>query len=171
MIKETLARVFVGTYAKYSSGSLRGAWLELDEYADLDEFLTGCKALHSDESDPELMFQDYEGIPSVWCVESYFVGGLFDFISLCETEREIVRAYVEHNGAPSDISSSITSALEHYCGSFPDHEEFLLEELAQYGWDFSESPLSLICVDWDRTWDAVWSHDYFEEDGHYFRRY
>ena len=57
-------RVYVGTYAKYNDGSLFGKWLSLEDYNDKEEFLKACAELHSDEEDPELMFQDWEGIPS-----------------------------------------------------------------------------------------------------------
>ena len=65
------ARVYVGTYAKYNSGSLAGKWLDLIDYKDKAEFIAACKALHKDEADPELMFQDYEGIPSWMISESH----------------------------------------------------------------------------------------------------
>lgn len=56
-------KLYVGTYRKYNSGSLRGAWLDLDKYANADEFAKACRKLHSDERDPELMFQDVETDP------------------------------------------------------------------------------------------------------------
>jgi len=62
-ITTTEARIYVGTYAKYNSGSIEGKWLDLSDYADIEDFYTAAKELHSDENDPELMFQDWEGIP------------------------------------------------------------------------------------------------------------
>lgn len=62
--------VYVGTYAKYNDGSLYGAWLDLSSFEDYEEFLEVCKALHSDEEDPEFMFQDYEFFPRRWYSES-----------------------------------------------------------------------------------------------------
>ncbi|MEN5196979.1 antirestriction protein ArdA [Sphingobacterium faecium] len=32
------ARVYVGTFHKYNTGSLYGKWLELSDYYDIDEF-------------------------------------------------------------------------------------------------------------------------------------
>lgn len=32
------ASVYVGTYAKYNNGSLSGAWLNLSDYSDKEEF-------------------------------------------------------------------------------------------------------------------------------------
>ena len=56
-------KIYCGTYAKYANGSIDGAWLDLEDYSDKDEFLAACRELHKDEADPEFMFQDWEGIP------------------------------------------------------------------------------------------------------------
>ncbi len=56
-------KLYVGTYAKYNSGSLAGAWLDLDRFANAEEFEAACRKLHRDERDPELMFQDVETDP------------------------------------------------------------------------------------------------------------
>ena len=53
------ASVYVGTYGKYNNGSLLGAWLDLSDYADKEEFYEACRELHKDEEDAEFMFQDY----------------------------------------------------------------------------------------------------------------
>ena len=47
------ARVYVGTYGKYNNGSLFGAWLDLSDYADKEEFYEACRELHKDEEDAE----------------------------------------------------------------------------------------------------------------------
>jgi len=52
-----MARIYVGTYAKYNAGSIKGAWLDLEDYSDRDAFLEACRELHKDEQDPEFMFQ------------------------------------------------------------------------------------------------------------------
>lgn len=54
------ASIYCGTYAKYNNGSLYGKWLNLSDYSSYDELLTTMYELHSDEADPEFMFQDYE---------------------------------------------------------------------------------------------------------------
>lgn len=53
-------RIYCGTYHKYNSGSLKGEWIDLTDFADKDEFYEYCAELHSDEDDPEFMFQNYE---------------------------------------------------------------------------------------------------------------
>ena len=37
------AKVYVGTYGKYNNGSLFGAWLDLSDYADKEEFYEACR--------------------------------------------------------------------------------------------------------------------------------
>lgn len=63
-------KLYVGTYGKYNEGSIKGAWLDLADYDTFDEFIEACKQLHSDESDPELMFQDCDNLPMNYYCES-----------------------------------------------------------------------------------------------------
>lgn len=56
-------RVYVGTYAKYNNGSIKGGWLSLNDYDTYADFCKACYALHKDERDPELMIQDTECMP------------------------------------------------------------------------------------------------------------
>ena len=86
------ASVYVGTYAKYNNGSLSGAWLDLSEYSDKEEFYEACRELHGDEEDAEFMFQDWENVPEgligeSWISENFFA--LRDAVeSLNDTEQE-----------------------------------------------------------------------------------
>ena len=65
------ASVYVGTYGKYNNGSLFGAWLDLSDYADKEEFYEACRELHKDEEDAEFMFQDWENVPEGLIGESW----------------------------------------------------------------------------------------------------
>lgn len=58
-----MAKVYVGTYAKHNNGSLSGQWADLTQFANYSEFVKHCRTIHKDESDPELMIQDYEEFP------------------------------------------------------------------------------------------------------------
>lgn len=65
-----MAKVYVGTYKKYNSGSIKGAWLDLSDYETYQDFLKACRDLHKDESDPEYMIQDCECFPDgLSCME------------------------------------------------------------------------------------------------------
>lgn len=58
-----MSKVYVGTYRKYNNGSIKGAWLDLADYATYQEFMAACRKLHKDESDPEFMIQDTSDFP------------------------------------------------------------------------------------------------------------
>lgn len=82
-------KVYVGTYAKYSSGSIGGQWVDLTDFSDKEEFIDHCKEIHSDENDPELMFQDHE-VPNLLeslIEESFIDPKLWDLIDYFERER------------------------------------------------------------------------------------
>lgn len=124
----TTARVYVGTYAKYNSGSIAGAWLTCDDYADKDAFLEACAELHKDESDPELMFQDHEGIPDGYISESSIDESLWEFLELDDDEKEIVTLY--RDNVRDD--ATIDEAKEAYLGTYDSEEDWA----AQY-WEES----------------------------------
>jgi antirestriction protein len=63
-------RLRYGTYHQYNCGSIFGKWFDLTDFDDEDAFYDACRTLHAGEEDPELMFQDWEGIPSPFASES-----------------------------------------------------------------------------------------------------
>ena len=55
--------LYCGTYGKYNSGNLSGMWVNVSTFDDYEDFENFCLAIHADESEPELMYQDYENMP------------------------------------------------------------------------------------------------------------
>ena len=62
--------LYCGTYGKYNSGNFSGMWLNVSTFDDYEDFENFCIAIHADEEDPEIMFQDGENIPDSLCCES-----------------------------------------------------------------------------------------------------
>jgi antirestriction protein len=131
-------RVYVGTYAKYNGGSIKGAWLDLDDYDDRDAFYEAAKALHADEPDPELMFQDFEGFPRSLYSESNVSEALIDFAQLDEDDRELLALYLEHVNDDADIDK----AREAFCGTY-DNRAAWAEEMLEESGALDEVPESL----------------------------
>lgn len=106
--------LYVGTYGKYSNGSIQGAWLYLDDYSDAEAFLEACHELHKDERDPELMFQDYENFPAELYSESMGESGIqaiYDWMELDEDTQEVLEVYESHYGKGSgDICDRVQTA-------------------------------------------------------------
>lgn len=124
-----MSKVYVGTYCKYNNGSIEGDWLDLEDYDDKEDFIKACLELHSDEDDPELMFQDWEEIPSRYITESSIDEDLWEWLKLSEDERAIVTTYFEE----VDESASPEHALEAYDGEHDSEEDWAREFWDQTG--------------------------------------
>lgn len=96
--KQDVPALYVGTYAKYNTGDLAGAWINLQACEDKETFLAVCRALHGDEEYPELMFQDFQGFPEELYSECGGVDNLYTYIEAlenCDTP-EALAAFLEH---------------------------------------------------------------------------
>lgn len=125
----TAPRIYVGTYAKYNSGSITGAWLDLEDFSDRDAFYEACAELHKDEPDPELMFQDFEYFPRAFYSESNVPAELFDWLALDEDDRELLAVYQEH----VDQDGTIDQAREAFSGKYDSEEDWAHEFLDDTG--------------------------------------
>ena len=154
--------VYVGTWEKYNNGYLAGAWLKLQDYKDAEEFYKKCKDLHSDEVDPEFMFQDYENMPGSFSrtediKEAYEKLQVIDSIEL---DAEIITAGIECEIEPEEIE-------ECFVGSYNSGIDFAVELADSCGFEESTSwPNN--CIDWERAARDL-MFDYREHNGHYFR--
>lgn len=164
------AAVYVGTYAKYNSGSIFGKWLKLSDYTDKEEFYEACHELHSDEEDPEFMFQDYENIPEGLISECSISDNIFEIIeafeSLGESQREPFMIWC-NNGHRSlseeDIDDLISAFESDYIGEYDSEEDFAMElieerhdltDFAKQYFDYEAYARDLFCGDY-------WSEDGF----------
>lgn len=122
MTTESTPRVYVGTYAKYNAGSIKGAWLNLEDYGDKESFLAACAELHADESDPEFMFQDYEGFPSCHYSESSVSEKLWDWLELDADDRELLDVYLDN--VSSNSNDGIDDAREAFMGKHDNESDW-----------------------------------------------
>ena len=124
------ARVYVGTYGKYNNGSLFGAWLDLSDYSDKEDFYEACRELHKDEEDAEYMFQDWENVPEnligeSWISENFFT--LRDAVeNLGDTEQEAFFVwcnYKSHDLSEEDADDLVRDFQDEYQGQYDDEED------------------------------------------------
>jgi antirestriction protein len=158
--------VYVGTYAKYNSGSIQGAWLNLEHYSDEESFLEACHELHADESDPEFMFQDFENFPREYYGESGLSADLWDWLELDSDDREKLAAFIECFG---QVDNAIEKMEDAYLGEYDSDE-------AQ-AWDYIEStgmfegiPESITNYFDIEKFARDCSHDVISHNNHYFNR-
>lgn len=120
-------RVYVGTYEKYNNGSIKGEWVDLNDH-DKDSFYEECKRIHSDESDPEFMFQDYEGFPDYLYNESGLSDKIWDWLKLSEDDREILAL-----ASYAIDSDGIEDARNAFCGVFDSRSQWAEDFLDNTG--------------------------------------
>ena len=131
------ARIYVGTYGKYNSGSIDGAWLNLIDYYSEREFYEACKELHKNEHDPEFMFQDWENIPEALISESWISEEFWSIANRIESENlnsEAFCDFIDLLGYEMN-ETAIDSFMENYQGEFGKIEhyaEHLAHELGYF---------------------------------------
>ena len=114
-------QVYVSTYSKYNSGSLKGAWVDLETYDTEESFKEHIAALHNDETDPEYMIQDFEGFPREFYSESGLDSRVFEWLELVDSDRERVTAFLDCFGDTNDIFEDSVNA---FVGSYDSDLDF-----------------------------------------------
>lgn len=128
-ISTTTPAVYVGTYHKYNCGSLAGKWFDLTDFDEKEDFLEACYALHANEHDPELMFQDWEGIPSQFATESSVD---WDFIDAYKQAKEEGKdaafiAWAEYSG-----ECDFDAFEDAYYGEAVSEEDFAVDYVNEH---------------------------------------
>ncbi|WP_455499588.1 antirestriction protein ArdA [Butyricimonas virosa] len=128
------AAIYVGTYHKYNCGSIEGRWMNLSDYSDKEEFLEACANLHSDEEDPEFMFQDWENIPEVFIGESWLSEKFFEvrdkMDEMDESKQKAFSAWLDYYSfdiAKKDIDDLVRDFQDQYLGEYDSEEDFAEE--------------------------------------------
>lgn len=146
-------RLYVGTYGKYAAGSIEGAWLDLNDYSDKEEFLEACRELHADETDPEFMFQDCEcdnDLEEKFYCESFISEDYWEYkeaVEDCGIEANAIAEYISYHGY--DILEGIKNALDCYLGTWESEEAFAEFEVTE-GQYLENLPSWISChIDWE----------------------
>lgn len=118
--------LYCGTYGKYNSGNFNGMWVNVSTFDSYEDFKNFCLAIHSDEDDPELMFQDGENIPDSLCSESMGEEGFNNLLKYCELCEEYNVSAVEDFlewYSPEDLDNMHDA----YVGVYDSEEDFARE--------------------------------------------
>lgn len=167
------AKVYVGTYRKYNEGSIEGAWLDLSDYDDKDEFYEACAELHSDEDDAEYMFQDWENLPDGLIGESWISEKVFSLVNeLNDIDNiEAFSAFVDAFGFDlenDDIDDIKSKFDDNYQGEYTDEEDFAYK-IVQECYDLPEFAQSYF--DYEKYARDLFMGDYSFQDGYVFRQF
>lgn len=131
---------------------VNGKWYELGWFDDFEEIeMTGEIEETKDVPDGLDLEKNWDEIQ--------------EYLGLSEYDQQVVMSYYEATNVFNP-----EEAMSAYAGTFADGAEFaesLCEEL-----DYIPKDLpSWIAthIDWQAVWDCYLRHDYFEQDGYYFR--
>lgn len=114
------------TYGKYNSGNLRGMWVNVSTFGSYEYFLDFCKAIHADEEDPELMYQDFANIPDSLYHESMGAEEFENILKYCDLCDEYGVSAVEdflEFYSPEDLDRM----QDAYAGVYESKEDFARE--------------------------------------------
>lgn len=123
--------VYCGTYRKYNNGSTMGAWIDLEKCSDADEFFAVCRKLHEDESDPEFMFQDFQGFPRELYSESMCsddVERILEWLELSEDDRDMVEDFVDAYGGGFDDIDFLENIRSRCLGKWDSTKDYTDQE-------------------------------------------
>jgi antirestriction protein len=154
-------KIYVGTYAKYNNGSIAGAWLTLTDYSDAQEFLAACYDLHNDESDPELMFQDFDDVHKNYQKECIDLNALYEYVNACnDNNKDIIDAGL-------DCEIPLDSILDAYQGHYDSDIDFAQQCAEECGAITYNEKWPLNCIDWESAaYDLMFN--FTQSNGHYF---
>ena len=153
--------LYCGTYGKYNSGNFRGMWVDLSTFDSYEDFLNFCKAIHADEDDPEIMYQDYENMPRSLYHESMGEEGfnkIAEYCELCDDYSvEAVEDFLEW-----DSTDDLGRMHDAYVGVYDSEEDFA-EEIVSDCYDLDNMMGSLACYfDYE-----AFARDLFVNDYHF----
>lgn len=166
-LPKTGPKIYVGTYEKYNSGSLKGDYLYPADYADEDDFLEACSKLHPDEESPEFMFQDVEGLPAGLVEESYLSDDLFVYLEAIENmdddKKDAYEAYCGHHK-----KYDVGDFIDDYQGDYT--EEKWADNVAEerYYKKFTDAGIEWFLFDNAAFCRDLFINEYIEIDGHIF---
>lgn len=179
-LDDAIIALYCGTYHKYNIGSLDGCWIDLGNYTDAEELFDDLALLHSDEEDPEFMFQDWsielEGLSTRDLGECPSKKTLQMLIELCnadESDRDLACDYLALNNL-SDFEDfdDLLAQAQDACVGYLNIQAW--DPFIDWAEDFFrecyEIPEALDCyIDWERVARDL-SYDYTESGSHVFAR-
>ena len=119
--------LYCGTYGKYNSGNLGGMWVNVSTFGSYEDFVNFCKAIHADEEEPELMYQDFANIPESLYHESMDeedFDHIKEYCELCDEYNVLAVDDFLELYKPEDLDMMSYS----YVGVYDSREEFAKEK-------------------------------------------
>lgn len=152
--------LYCGTYGKYNSGNLSGMWVDVSTFDDYEDFVNFCYAIHADEDDPELMFQDYENMPGSLYHESMGEKGFNKIAEYCELCDDYSVSAVD-DFLEWDSTDDLDRMHDAYVGVYDSKEDFA-REIVSDCYDLDNMMGDLACYfDYEKFARDLFMCDYY----------
>ena len=152
--------LYCGTYGKYNAGNLSGMWVDLSTFDYYEEFENFCLAIHADEDDPELMYQDYENMPRSLYHESMGEEGFNKIAEYCELCDDYSVSAVD-DFLEWSSSDDLGRMHDAYVGVYDSEEDFA-EEIVSDCYDLEKTMGDLACYfDYEKFARDLFMCDYY----------
>mgnify|MGYP002619016300 CR=1 FL=1 len=118
--------LYCGTYGKYNNFNVRGMWVNLSTFGNYEDFERFCLAIHADEANPELMYQDHANIPDSLYQESMGKKGfdkIMEYREMCEDYNVFAVNDFLERWSPEDLDRMPDA----YVGVYDSEEDFAEE--------------------------------------------
>ena len=163
--------LYCGTYGKYNSGNFSGMWVDVSTFDYYEEFENFCLAIHADESDPELMYQDFSNMPGSLYHESMGEEGFNKIAEYCELCDDYSVSAVD-DFLEWSSSDDLGRMHDAYVGVYDSEEDFA-EEIVSDCYDLDNMMGSLACYfDYEKFARDLFMCDYyFGSHGTVFRAF
>ena len=166
-------QIYVGTYAKYNNGSIFGKWLDPTEYHELAEFYEACRELHADETDPEFMFQDHEGIPERFISESHLSEDFYAYrevvYSWADSQVEALETFIKWMQPQGDIDEMVSSFEDSFEGEFDTELDFTYHYIEYCGYLSNVPDTVANYFDYEKFNRDLFMSDFTHQNGFVFR--
>ena len=153
--------LYCGTYGKYNKFNIRGMWVNLSTFDSYKDFEAFCLAIHADEADPEIMYQDFANMPRSLYHESMGKKGfdkIMEYREMCEEYNVFaVDDFLEWL-SPEDLDRMSDA----YVGVYDSPEDFDVEKADE---DFNLEKMMGNLVDYFDY--EAYARDLFINDYHF----
>ncbi|EHW9922246.1 antirestriction protein ArdA, partial [Escherichia coli] len=142
-------------------------WFDLTTFDDERDFFAACRALHQDEADPELMFQDYEGFPVNMASECHINWAWVEGFRQARDEgcEEAYRLWVDDTG-----ETDFDTFRDAWWGEADSEEAFAVEFVSDTGLLADVPETVALYFDYEAYARDLFLDSFTFIDGHVFRR-
>jgi antirestriction protein len=160
-----MAQIYVGTYKKYNEGSLFGAWVDLEDFSEKEDFIEHIANLHKDEDDPEFMFQDWEEIPDQFISESWIDPNFWAYLDVKTA------SYLDDEAWEAGMYLDIPyeDIEDKFYGYFASQSDLAYDYVENTG-ELNENSFLANYFDYERFGRDL-AMDFSEHNGYYFSDY